>query len=153
MPAELWELQAREAIRDTIATYTVAGDRLRLDDLAGCFTADGVLEIRGRPPITGRAAIVEFIGRVPAGSRADPPPDGAYVRHHVSSVRIESVTHDEARATSYFLVLTSIGPDHWGRYRDVLVPDEGRWRFRHRYVAVDGHAPGSRFAGAGAAEP
>jgi len=147
MPAlrELWELDAREAVRDTIAAYHEAGDRFRLDDLAACFTENGVLEVKGRSPAVGRTAIVEMLAR-PGG---EPAPAGFYVRHHVSSIRFESVTPEEARTTAYFLVLTAIGPDHWGRYRDVLVPDGDRWRFTHRLVAVDDHAEGSWFANLG----
>lgn len=138
---ELWELDAREAVRDTIGAYHEAGDRGRIEELAACFTEDGVLEIRGREPAVGRAAIVDML-RAPNGR---PRPERFYVRHHVSSVRFDSVTRDEARTTAYFLVLTPIGPDHWGRYRDLLVPDGDRWRFRHRFVAVDDHAEGSWF--------
>ena len=144
MPAvrELWELDAREAVRDTIGAYHEAGDRFRLEDLAACFTEDGVLEVKGRAPAVGRAAIVEMLAR----PGAPPAPPGFYVRHHVSSVRFDSVTLGEARTTAYFLVITPIGADHWGRYRDVLVPDGERWRFKHRFVAVDDHADGSWFA-------
>src|SRR5436190_20656615 len=99
-PRGLWELDARERIRDTIAAYHEAGDRFRLDDLAACFTENGVLEIRGQAPAVGRAAIVALVNR-PA---SEPAPPGFYVRHHVSSVRIESVAPDEARSTAYFLV-------------------------------------------------
>lgn len=141
---EVWELDVRESVRDTIATYHEAGDRFRLDELAACFTEDGVLEVKGRAPAVGRAAIVDMLAS-PGGRR--PPPDGFYVRHHVSSVRFASVTPDEVQSTAYFFVVTPIGPDHWGRYRDVLVPDGDRWRFRHRFVAVDDHADGSWFSG------
>jgi hypothetical protein len=140
---DLWELDARERVRDTIAAYHEGGDRYRLAELAACFTEDGVLEIRGRERAEGRDAIVELL----SGPWEVPPPDGFYVRHHVSSVRIESVTPEEARSTAYFFVLTPVGPDHWGRYRDTLVPVGERWLFRHRFVAVDGYAPDSIFAG------
>jgi hypothetical protein len=146
----LWELQAREAIRTTIATYTASGDRFRLTELVDCFMPDGVLEIRGREPLVGRQAIFDALSARPARvESAAGGSDGTarfYLRHHVSSIRIESVDRTEARATSYFLAITPIGPDHWGRYRDRLVPDGDRWRFAHRLVAVDDHAPDSFYA-------
>lgn len=37
----LWELTARERIRDTLARYTWSGDAGRLDDLARAFTPEG----------------------------------------------------------------------------------------------------------------
>jgi len=144
---ELWELDARERIRDTIAAYHEAGDRYRLEELAACFTEDGVLEIRGEEPCVGRAAIVALLSqRVDgAGGGRGGAGEKFYVRHHVSSVRVASVTRTEAHTTAYFLVMTPIGPDHWGRYRDAFVPVGDRWLFKHRFVAVDDHAPGSRF--------
>ncbi|HEY6131662.1 MAG TPA: nuclear transport factor 2 family protein, partial [Halioglobus sp.] len=43
----LEELLARESIRKTIANYTMAGDRLRIDDFVAQFTEDAVLESDG----------------------------------------------------------------------------------------------------------
>jgi hypothetical protein len=54
---------------------------------------------------------------------------------------------EQARARSYFLAVTDTGVDHWGRYRDELVPAGGRWRFAVRQVRTDGAAPGSWAAG------
>ena len=74
---ELWELVAREQCRDTLAQYSHAGDRYRLDEFAGAFCEDGVLEIRGQAPLRGRAAIVERFGgawRVPKRYRPYPNP-------------------------------------------------------------------------------
>ena len=51
---ELWELSAREACRDTLAQYTHSGDRYLLEEFAGAFCEDGVLEIRGAEPLQGR---------------------------------------------------------------------------------------------------
>ena len=44
------ELLAREAIRDTMAKYNMAGDRLKVDDYAACFTEDGVMEAEHANP-------------------------------------------------------------------------------------------------------
>ena len=141
------EAGARAAIADPLAAYHHHGDRLEIEALAGLFTPDGVLDVRGRAPAVGRAAIVAFLGpgQLPTGE----PGEAFHVRHHLATVWIERVTPDEARVRAYFSVLTPIGLDHWGRYRDRLVPDGdsgGRvWRFAHRQVAVDGYAPASRF--------
>jgi SnoaL-like domain len=61
---ELWELVARERIRDCLARYNWSGDSLRLDELAESFCEDGELQLRGEEPVRGRAAIVAFIGGV-----------------------------------------------------------------------------------------
>src|ERR1700744_1531907 len=61
---EIWELVAREHIRDTLARYNWSGDAGRLGELAETFCADGVLEIRGFEPLRGRSEIVSFLGVV-----------------------------------------------------------------------------------------
>ena len=149
---EVWELEAREEIRHTIATYTHAGDRMFIEELAATFAEDGVLEVKGLAPAVGRSAIIAFLG---PGRDSSTKPTGvvaetlaqprAYVRHNVTNIRFDSLTRDEARVSSYFFVVTAIGPDHWGRYRDRLVPVDGRWLFAHRLVAVDGYAERSTF--------
>jgi hypothetical protein len=151
---ELWELVAREECRDTLAQYNHAGDRFLLEEFAGAFCEDGVLEIRGSEPITGRAAIIErFGGRATASEArqaARRQPAGAtrrVVRHNVTNVRFESVTREEAVVSSYFTVFTEVGPDHMGRYRDRLVPVGDRWRIAHRFVSTDWHSPASTFRG------
>jgi 3-phenylpropionate/cinnamic acid dioxygenase small subunit len=138
---ETWELIARESIRQTLAEYAHYADHGRFVELAALFTEDGVLEIDGRPPLTGRDPIVEFLSgtKRSLGSTLNRP----YIRHHVSSVQIELLGRDDASARSYFLAVTERGPDHWGRYRDRLRCVKGRWLFCHRRVRPEGHAPNS----------
>lgn len=141
---ELSDLAAREAVRDLVARYTWAGDRGRSEELAGLFALDGVLDVgdhggrwEGRDEIVRRLDAVA--DRVAAAGTVSGP-----VRHHVSSVLVDVTAPSEATSSSYFLVLTAIGVDHWGRYRDRLaVGPDGTWRFAERTVRVDGHAPGS----------
>ena len=138
------ELVVREAVRDLVARYTWAGDRGRSTELAALFALDGVLDVgdhggrwEGRDQITER---LDEVAEQVARSGSTPGP----VRHHVSSLVIDVVTATEATASSYFLVLTAIGVDHWGRYRDRAVMGvDGIWRFAERSVRVDGHTPGS----------
>ena len=56
------------------------------------------------------------------------------------------VTPDGARVDSYFTVITEIGLDHHGRYRDVLEPVGDEWLIRHRYVSTDWRDPRSTMA-------
>jgi hypothetical protein len=138
---ELWELAARERIRDTLARYAHCADRGRFAELAALFTPDGVLEIDGRPPLQGRAAIEAFLTGTKTNIAANL--SRPLIRHHVSSHRIEVHGPDTATAASYFLAITERGPDHWGRYRDRLVRVGEQWLFQHRRVRPDGHAPNS----------
>ncbi len=149
---ELWELVVRESCRDTLAQYSHAGDRFLLDEFAAAFCEEGVLEIRGNEPITGRAAIVDRFGGQTAAMRArntarqqaaEAP--RRIVRHNVTNIRFESVSPEEAVVASYFTVFTEKGPDHLGRYRDRLVPVGERWLIAHRFVSTDWRVQDSTF--------
>ena len=67
---ELWELSARERIRDSLARYNWSGDAMRLPELAESFCEDGELELRGGDAVQGRAGIVEFLGGAVASPNA-----------------------------------------------------------------------------------
>src|SRR3989442_6305484 len=98
---ELWELTAREAIRETVARYAHLVDRGRIDELVELFADDGTLEAGDRPPATGRAAIREFFletrKRLPAASAPRPTP------HHVSHLVIDGSRPDDSTAQAYIL--------------------------------------------------
>lgn len=150
---ELWELVVREHCRDTLAQYSHAGDRYQLDEFAGSFCEDGVLEIRGQDPLVGRAAIVARFGGATAAQQAQGVAAAAraqgatrrIVRHTVSNVRFEAISESEATIASYFTVFTEIGLDHMGRYRDRMVPVGDRWLIAHRFVSTDWRAGNSVF--------
>lgn len=139
-----WELSIREEARQLLADYTAATDRFDLRELAACFASDGILEFTGGDdPLTGPAAIEAGLAAAMStpqdATRAKP----AFVRHHVSSIRFGAVGTERVEVSSYFAVHTDIGLDHWGRYRDLLVPEEGRWLFGYRRITVDAFAPDS----------
>jgi hypothetical protein len=145
---ENWELIARESVRDTLAHYTWSGDAGRADDLALAFCEDGVLEVRGQPPVEGRAAIAAFIGGVASGSDEPvaEPPVRRIVRHNITNIRFAAVGPTSARVESCFTVLTEIGLDHYGRYRDTFVPVDDQWLIQHRFVSTDWRARDSTMA-------
>jgi SnoaL-like domain len=143
---EMWELVARECIRDTIARYNWSGDALRIDDLTQCFCADGELEVRGVTAARGRAAIAAFLGGVTDQGAASTGDVKRTVRHNVTNIRFTEVTPERASVAAYFTVFTEIGLDHYGRYRDVFVPVGGEWLIQHRFVSTDWRAPNSTMA-------
>lgn len=143
---DIWELVARERIRDTLARYNWSGDAGRLDDLADTFCVDGVLEIRGGQPLLGRSEIVAFLGGVTRHVAVSGDDVRAVVRHNLTNVLFTRVTPEQAQVSSYFTVLTHIGLDHFGRYRDILVPDADTWLIKHRKVSTDWAAPDSAMA-------
>lgn len=139
---ELLELVAREHIRDTLARYNWSGDSLRLDEFIQTFCEDGELQLSGRGPVRGRAAIAEFLGGVA------PPQTGVarIVRHNLTNIRSLELTSDRGRVASYFTVVTEIGLDHCGRYRDTFVRVGDEWLIQHRLVSTDWAAPNSTMA-------
>jgi hypothetical protein len=136
---------ALEHIRDTLARYNWSGDAGRLDNLADTFSEDGVLEIRGFEPLCGRSEIVAFLGGI-TGKVAVSADVKPIVRHNVANLLFNELTRDHAQVSSYFTVVTHIGLDHIGRYRDTVVPDGDTWRIKHRKVSTDWAAPNSAMA-------
>ncbi len=143
---DVWELIAREQIRDTIARYNHAGDAGHFDEMVDQFTLDGVLELRDLDQqFHGRAELREYFASVGARFAARERRSGP-LRHFVTNVQINVTPPSEATSVAYFLVITDIGLDHWGRYRDQLVPVDDRWLLGRRSVRTDGFSPGSLFA-------
>ena len=139
---DAWELDVRESVRQTLADYTAATDRFDLHALAACFDREGVLEFTGGfERLTGPNAIEAGLASAVAPDPSWQAP--THVRHHVSSIRFGSVTRDRVEVSSYFAVHTDVGLDHWGRYRDVLIPVGGRWLFAHRRIKIDGFTAGA----------
>ncbi len=138
---DLAELRAREEIRDLVASYAHLADGGRFEELLDLFAPDGVLRGGDAPEARGRDAIREFLSGT--GRDLASVTRTAFIRHHVSNLRIELAGPDEASGVAYFLVVTDRGVDHWGRYRDAYVRVDGRWRFKHRRARLDGYAPGS----------
>jgi hypothetical protein len=73
------------------------------------------------------------------------------VRHNVTNIRFESVQPDQAVVASYFTVITEIGLDHMGRYRDRFVPVGDRWLIAHRFVSTDWRSPETTLGAAASA--
>ncbi len=146
---ELWEVVARETIRDLIARYNATGDRGRIAEMAELFAADGVLEVGDRT-LVGREAIAEFlsslvepqsaleVGADAGGARPDATDRRrALVRHFTATTQVDVVDARTARARSYYEVLTADGFDHCGRYLDEFASVDGQWRFAHRRATTD----------------
>ncbi len=72
---EVWELVARESIRDCIARYNANGDSGRIDQMVEVFAPDGIMET-GSGRYVGRDAIHAFMSSVadrgrPAGDDSE----------------------------------------------------------------------------------
>jgi hypothetical protein len=134
------ELAAREAIRDLVSRYCTCADAGRLDDVIGLFTADGLIEFGGAEHVGAEGIRGMFVANG-ARLRASGIRPGR-VLHLSSTLTIDLDGPDAATAQSYFTVMSGIGVDHWGRYRDQFAVSGGGWRFGSRVISVDGFAPG-----------
>ena len=167
---ELWELVARESIRDCIARYNANGDSGRIDEMVQVFAPDGVMETAGQR-FDGREAIHAFMSSVVQAGRTDAPnePEEAareptptedwiargrtpFIRHFTGTTQIDVLSPTQARARSYYLFLTVHGLDHWGRYLDEFAPVDGKWLITHRREMTDAAFAGGWGAGAAAGE-
>jgi hypothetical protein len=144
------ELLAREGIRHTIASYTMAGDRLRVDDFVAAFTEDGVLESVGVNPqqrsrLEGRAEIRKFLTNFEGRERPANIEAPQFLRHHLTTSLIEFDSIDTAEVRTYFSVYTQIGVDHAGHYVDQFRRCGDRWLIAERRVRINWRAPNSLF--------
>ena len=138
------DLLAREAIRDTMARYNTAGDRLKVDDYAACFTEDGIMEAEHGDPdnrfrYEGREAIrawqARWLERTLAGENIH---RASFVRHHLSTCKIDLTGPDSAAARTYWIAWSDVGPDHAGFYVDRFHKVGEEWLIAHRRVREAG---------------
>ncbi|MFV8817053.1 nuclear transport factor 2 family protein [Haliea sp. E17] len=148
----LEEMLAREAIRDTMARYTVAGDGLRLADFLAVFTDDAILESEGVPEAdrfryAGKGEIGNWITRWSERARdaSSPTHAATFVRHHLATSKIDLLDSEVARARTYWTAWTDIGPDHCGYYLDEFRRCGDAWLIAHRRIRLDWRAPESLF--------
>jgi hypothetical protein len=139
------QLLARAAIEHTQSVYNTEGDRGRIDGLLSTFTDDGVLEL-DRGVYTGREQIRAALSPAVDAKRAEAAQPGGprlFLRHNLTTRRIEFDTETAADVWTYFFVMTPIGLDHAGVYVDRFVERDGRWLIAHRRVKIDWQAENS----------
>ena len=95
-------------------------------------------------------AKIEMLGTAGAPySAATPAAPGMrrIVRHNLANIRFTAVSPERAAVSSYFTVVTEIGLDHYGRYRDEFARVGDQWLITHRFVSTDWAAPNSTMVG------
>ena len=135
---ELWELVARESIRDLVARYNANGDAGRIDQVLALFAPDASMEVGGEWH-HGREAIRGiFTG---AADRFAKLPNFTHLRHSTTTLQIDLADRTHARSRCYFSVLMDHGLDHWGRYLDEFGVVDGEWLITKRTITTEGVAP------------
>jgi hypothetical protein len=140
--------EVRVGVTALLTTYQYLADTGKVDRLAQLFAPDGVLEI-GAETFSGPSEVLGLFTRT-SGHFVDA--DFLPARHHLSSIYVEPRPDGSAKTYACFQFIGTRGLDHWGTYRDVVVPafdenpDGAGWRFAHRRVITEGFAPGSPLA-------
>ena len=106
---ELWELVARESIRDLVARYNANGDSGRFEQMMKVFADDAVVELVGTDGSVRRFEGTEDIATIFTGTKANwdvevkPTAAGHHVRHLTATHQIDLVdeTPHAAAATSW----------------------------------------------------
>lgn len=144
------EMLARESIRQTMANYTMAGDRLRTDEFVAAFTDDGILETEGvaeedRFRYQGREALRAWMDRWKTPAADAPVHKSSFIRHHLATSQIELTGPQTAKSRTYWVAYTSIGPDHCGYYVDEFRKVGDSWLIAHRRIREDWRRPDSLY--------
>lgn len=154
---QLWELVARESIKDCIARWNYSGDARQMDQMVLVLAPDVEFQAVDGDVLHGRDAVLEFLTGVrdrkgAGGADPDPRPapnDGRYlprgtkpsIRHFTSNPRITLESEARAQVRTYYAVLSSFGLDHWGRYIDEFGVVDGEWLITKRVITTDGVDP------------
>ena len=135
--SDLQQLQDREAIRDLLIAYGRYFDARDFAAYSSLFTEDGVWIGSGNAePYVGPEAIR---GMVESGFPPSVYP-GAF--HLMTSIVVELTGQDTATAWSRwtFVIRDDAGapvPFRAGQYEDMLVRDDGVWKFARREVFAE----------------
>ena len=141
----MWELEARESIRDLVARYNANGDSGRFDQVMALFAPDAEMQVGEGPILSGLDAIRTIF--TSARERVDGfGPRPKYLRHMTSTLQIDLIDRSSATSRCYYAVITHIGLDQWGRYIDRYRTVDGAWRFANRRVTLDGRGENAIFA-------
>jgi hypothetical protein len=150
---QMWELVARESIRDRIARWNSNGDAGRTADMVLVLAPDVEFQAAESEVLHGRDAVLEFLTGVkgdkaesaqpsaPRTGRYLPPGKRPSLRHFTSTPTIDFESETRANVRTYYAVLSSFGLDHWGRYIDEFGVVDGEWLITKRTVTTEGVDP------------
>jgi ketosteroid isomerase-like protein len=122
-------LEAKDEIRELMATYAMAMDACRFTEVGACFAPDAEW-ITNYGAARGPAEIAKFIGGiVPVKG------EGPQRKHYITNIIIK-IDGDKASAVSDYLVVreseNGLLPVMGGTYRDKFVKTPAGWRFARK---------------------
>lgn len=138
------EMLAREAIRKTAGLYTRAVDNRRYEELRDVFFEDATIAVHGGAELHGIESIIAAF-EAGAGKRGAAA-EGNFQRHNLTTSMIDMTDLEHATVIHYVLVVTELGFDHAGMYRDLFRRSGDRWLIAEREARMEWVRPDSRFA-------
>lgn len=130
------ELADREAIRDLACRYADCVWRQAVEEAVDLFAEDGVMDMGDRPPIAGRAALLDAYRASITGEPFYP-----FVHNHV--IELDG---DRATGRCYLDLRCTIGGVKMagvGYYDDTYERGDAGWRFRSRKLHMKYLTPAS----------
>lgn len=126
----LARLEDLEAIRDLARRYADAVWRRDVEGAIALFTEDGVMDTGDRPPIRGRAALLEAYQAMVGGANEFLP----FVANHVIDL-----DGDRAVGRCYLDLRATVAGERrigGGHYEDVYARTADGWRFASRRLVL-----------------
>ncbi len=139
-------IQALEDERDILRTfyaYSHTIDSGKTREWAECFTADGVFNVfmvDGTPVHreNNRTELKAYLG-----SKQTPP---EVYDKHILAAPVLRIAGDKATAESFFVAIGDGGQGPlvftFGRYKDTLVKEKGKWLIKERKAETETRTPG-----------
>ena len=127
------QLEDRCEISELRARFCLLTDDRRWEELAGLFTEDGVLDVRG--PVQGRQAILDMVTHLP---------DVWQAWFHMVDTEMTEITGDTAEGIACFnapFVADGTSFNALGRYEDGFARVDGAWLFSRRALSFAVSAP------------
>jgi hypothetical protein len=137
------QLRTKVGVADLLATYQYLADAGKIRQLAGLFTPDAVFENNTGEHI-GPQGVLDFFQSTKAAFIAA---DFMPARHYLNSVYVQPRGDGSASAYACFQYIGIRGLDHWGTYRDEVIPAGDGWKFARRQAIVEGCVSGSPVVG------
>lgn len=129
----------KHAILETLNRAAWGYDAADLGTIENCFAPDAVMSMRIQGgdligPFEGREAIMKLMS-----DSLEAQDDQR--RHIITNGFFEDVTDSSATATTYLTLVAVAGSTlnvlSSGYYRDEMVLDDGAWRIKNRFLALD----------------
>jgi len=132
---EDYEVQARHAVADLCATYTMSADRGKANEIAEVFAEDAVFDVESGQ-LEGREAIRKFFSDLIASAVLSPGKQSP-ARHHLTTSQVKMNECGHASGRTYFIVVRDGAIIQCGIYVDRYRLVDGEWKISYRQVRME----------------